>query len=104
MADDAPFLHCRPVASVEEGSGAFSFSYTQITVNSDEHPPMRRFHKPGAEKRSLVIVSREDYGAWLGCRDPEVARSMLNLYPSELMKAWPVARGYGGKPQQDALI
>ena len=28
-----------------------AFSFTTLTINSDEHPLMRRFHKPGAEKR-----------------------------------------------------
>ncbi|MNG34249.1 hypothetical protein D3C84_1206910 [compost metagenome] len=34
-------------------------------------------HKPGDEKRSLVIVSSDDYDAWLGCKDPELARTYL---------------------------
>jgi len=33
-----------------------AFSFTTLTINSDEHPLMRRFHKPGAEKRSVVIL------------------------------------------------
>lgn len=65
---------------------------------------MRSGHQPGAEKRSLVIVPRESQGDWLGCRDPEVARLMLNLYPAELMKARPVAKGYDGKPQQEVFL
>lgn len=53
---------------------------------------MKRFHKPGDEKRSLVIVPRSEYEAWLNVKDPEVARMMLSLYPAELMKAWPAPR------------
>ncbi|MNH94677.1 hypothetical protein D3C73_473000 [compost metagenome] len=34
-------------------------------------------HKPGDEKRSLVIVSPDDYDTWLGCKDPELARTYL---------------------------
>ena len=26
---------------------------------------MQRFHKPGEEKRMVVILDRADYGAWL---------------------------------------
>jgi putative SOS response-associated peptidase YedK len=103
MADDAPFCVAGLWRAWEEENGTFSFSFTQITVNADEHPLMNRFHKPGAEKRSLVIVPREEYGTWLGCRDPEIARSMLNLYPAEFMKASPAAKGYGGK-QQGTLL
>jgi len=100
MADDAPFCVAGLWRAWEEENGAFSFSFTQITVNADEHPLMKRFHKPGAEKRSLVIVPRESYRDWLGCRDPEVTRTMLNLYPAELMKAVPAPKGYGGNKQE----
>lgn len=34
-------------------------------------------HKPGEEKRSLVIVSPDDYDTWLECKDPELARTYL---------------------------
>ncbi|MFJ9531273.1 SOS response-associated peptidase [Herbaspirillum sp. NPDC101396] len=104
MADDEPFCVAGLWRAWEEENGAFSFSFTQITVEAAEHQLMKRFHKPGAEKRSLVIVPRESYGDWLSCRDPQVARSMLTLYPAELMKARPAAKGYDGKPQQEVLL
>jgi len=44
-----------------------AFSFTTITINSDEHPLMCRFHKPGAENRSVVILRPEQYDDWLGC-------------------------------------
>lgn len=70
----------------EEENAQASFSFTQITVNADEHPLLKRFHKPGDEKRSLVIIAPQDYDAWLSCRDPEQARRFLHLYPAE--KLW----------------
>lgn len=76
----------------KEADGSTALSFTQLTVNADEHPFMRRFHKPGDEKRSLVIVRPEEYDTWLACRDPEVARSFMTLYPAELMTAWPAPR------------
>jgi putative SOS response-associated peptidase YedK len=63
-------------------------SFTQITINADEHPLMRRFHKPGDEKRSLVVLPPDEVDGWLQCRDPELARSFLRHYPAEAMKAW----------------
>lgn len=70
-------------------------AFTQITVNADDHPLMKRMHKPGEEKRSLVIVPREEWDEWLDCKDPEYARTFLRLYPAELMKAWPkVTKSY----------
>jgi putative SOS response-associated peptidase YedK len=67
--------------------GGKSLAFTLITINADEHPLMKRFHRAGDEKRSLVIVPPEDYDDWLNCRDMELARSFLRLYPSELMQA-----------------
>lgn len=34
-------------------------SFTMLTINADEHPLMRRFHKPDDEKRMLVILAPE---------------------------------------------
>ncbi|HEX8787576.1 MAG TPA: DUF159 family protein, partial [Telluria sp.] len=59
---------------------------------ADQHPLMRRFHKPGDEKRSLVVLPEGDVDAWLACRDPELARSFLRDYPFDAMKAWPAPK------------
>jgi len=76
----------------EEANGGTSYSFTQITINADHHPLMKRFHKPGDEKRSLVIVHKNDYDDWLSCKNPELARSFLQLYPAELMHAEAVTK------------
>lgn len=64
-------------------------SFTMLTVNANEHPLMRRFHKPGDEKRSVVIVPSAAYGDWLSCRSTDEARSFLNLFPADEMAAEP---------------
>ncbi|WP_374419514.1 SOS response-associated peptidase [Chromobacterium sp.] len=69
----------------QEPDGCVSHAFTQITINADEHPLMRRMHKPGDEKRSLVILPRERYGDWLECREPELARAMLAPFSADLM-------------------
>ncbi|CAB3783494.1 hypothetical protein LMG28138_01651 [Pararobbsia alpina] len=48
---------------------------------------MKRFHKPGDEKRSVVIVRPDGHEDWLNCRSTDEARSFLNLYPAEEMAA-----------------
>jgi hypothetical protein len=58
-----------------------------LTVNAAGHPVMEHFHRPGDEKRSIVIVRPEAYEAWLMCRDPELARTFMRLYPAELLAA-----------------
>ncbi|MFC4484305.1 SOS response-associated peptidase [Cupriavidus campinensis] len=64
-----------------------SLSFTLLTVNSDRHALMNRMHKPGDEKRSVVIVAPGEWDAWLNCRKPEEARSFLRLFPAEQMTA-----------------
>lgn len=46
-------------------------------------------HRPGVEKRSVVIVPQTDWDDWLRCRDPELARSFLRLCPADRMAAEP---------------
>jgi putative SOS response-associated peptidase YedK len=36
-----------------------------LTINADAHPLMREMHKPGDEKRMVVVVPPADYGHWL---------------------------------------
>ncbi|WP_347814191.1 SOS response-associated peptidase family protein [Paraburkholderia sp. BL10I2N1] len=71
----------------EEPDGKASLSFTMLTVNADTHPLMRRFHKPGDEKRSVVVIRPEDYEDWLSCRSMDEARSFLQLYRAEEMHA-----------------
>jgi putative SOS response-associated peptidase YedK len=66
-----------------------ALSFTMLTINADEHPLMRRFHKPGAEKRSVVVLRPEQYDDWLGCRSTDEARSFLSLFPADEMAAVP---------------
>ena len=43
---------------------------TPLTTNvmiADDHPLMKRFHRPEDEKRMVVILDPEDYGNWLTC-------------------------------------
>jgi putative SOS response-associated peptidase YedK len=61
-------------------------SYTLLTVNADDHPLMRRMHKPGQEKRMLALLDPAEYDEWLG-RPPGEAFELLRLYPPELLTA-----------------
>jgi putative SOS response-associated peptidase YedK len=42
-------------------------TFTMLTVNADDHPLYRRFHRPGEEKRMPVILRPEDFDTWLNC-------------------------------------
>jgi putative SOS response-associated peptidase YedK len=73
----------------EEEGGGESLSFTMLTVNANEHPLMKRFHKPGDEKRSVVIIPPEECENWLSCQNTDEARSFFRLYPAEQMRAEP---------------
>ncbi|WP_186510832.1 SOS response-associated peptidase [Caenimonas sedimenti] len=49
-------------------------SFALVTVNADDHPLMKRFHKPGDEKRMVVVLAPADYDAWLTCAVEEAPR------------------------------
>jgi putative SOS response-associated peptidase YedK len=103
MADKSPFVVAGLYREWQEDHGQPSWSFTQLTVNADAHPLMKRMHRTGDEKRSMVIVPAADYDDWLACRDPEAARSFLRLFPAALMEARPepkeAARGKAAAPE-----
>jgi len=36
-----------------------------MTINADDHPLMKSFHKPADEKRMVVILPEDSYDSWL---------------------------------------
>ena len=66
-------------------------SFTMLTINADAHPLMRAFHKPGEEKRMVVVLPKERYADWLqapaassmdlirACQAPELVVSATEL-------------------------
>jgi putative SOS response-associated peptidase YedK len=87
MVDGSPFAVAGLYRAWAEPDGTTSYSFTQITINADDHPLMRRFHKPGDEKRSLIILPLDIYDDWLNCRNPEIARSFLIHHRTEQLSA-----------------
>lgn len=46
-------------------SGEHVVSFSMLTVNADDHPVMRQFHKPADEKRTPVILPPPLFDTWL---------------------------------------
>lgn len=65
-------------------------SFTMLPINTDEHALMKRFHKPGDEKRMVVILDEAEYDAWLNCSIHRM-RDFLLPFPAERLQAdaWP---------------
>lgn len=85
VADDQPTAIAGLWRTWSEPDGTASLSFTMLTLNANDHPLMKRFHKPGDEKRSVVIIRPEQYEDWLSCRNTDEARSFLQLYPADEM-------------------
>jgi putative SOS response-associated peptidase YedK len=54
-----------------------------LTVNADGHPVYQRMHKPGDEKRMIVILDPEQYDNWLRCT-PIEAKKFFVQWPGTL--------------------
>ena len=80
-------------------TGELMFSFAMLTVNADDHPVMKRFHKPGDEKRMVVILDPSEYDRWLAC-SLEEAPSFLTQWMGELItEAAPLDRGAARAPR-----
>jgi hypothetical protein len=56
-----------------------------LTVNADQHPVMRQFHKPADEKRTPVIVAPHLYDAWLSADTTQAAALMTWAHMPDLV-------------------
>jgi putative SOS response-associated peptidase YedK len=61
-------------------------SFTLLTINADPHPLMQQFHKPGDEKRMIVILPPDRYDDWLQA-GPKESGDFLQPYPAEALVA-----------------
>lgn len=59
-------------AVLDDGQEAWTFA--MLTVNADGHPTFQRMHKPGDEKRMVVVLRPDDYDEWLTCAVDEAPR------------------------------
>ena len=73
---------------IDKETGEIVFSFSMLTVNADDHPVMKHFHKPNDEKRSIVVLNNSDYVNWLNS-DHEKARDLLKVSPEGFLKSQP---------------
>lgn len=69
--------------------GLPSWSMSMLTINVDGHPVMQRFHRPGEEKRSVVILPDDAWGDWLRARSEEAARAMFGPTDAGFLRVQP---------------
>lgn len=66
-------------------SGELVVSFSMLTVNADDHPVMRQFHKPGDEKRTPVIMPPELQDAWLSADTTQASELMTWSHMPDLL-------------------
>ncbi|MGX5879391.1 SOS response-associated peptidase family protein, partial [Burkholderia gladioli] len=79
LAGWRPFCIAGVWRAWKEPDGTESIAMAMLTVNADEHEVMKHMHRPGDEKRSVVILKSEDHDEWLHAENVEMVRSLLNL-------------------------
>jgi putative SOS response-associated peptidase YedK len=72
-------------------TGEWIESYTMLTINADHHPLFKDYHRPGDEKRMVVILPDGAYGDWLTASAADTT-DFLNPYPAEQLVAEPVTK------------
>ena len=63
--------------------GKLSWTFAMLTVNAEGHPVYQRMHRPGEEKRMIVILDPADYDRWLQC-SPAEAKSFFRQWHGPL--------------------
>ena len=85
-ADGAPLGLAGLWARWRSPQGELVHSYTMLTINADAHPLMQQYHKPGEEKRMVVVLAPQHYQAWLAA-PPAAAADFLQAWPAERLLA-----------------
>ena len=77
LASGDPFgIACLWDRWTDPASGELVVSFSMLTVNADDHPVMRQFHKHGDEKRTPVIMPPELQDAWLSADTTQASELM----------------------------
>ena len=73
---------------IDKATGEVHESYTMLTINADEHPLMRRMHKPDPkappekqDKRSVIPLKAADFDQWLE-GTVQQAKGLMKLAPA----------------------
>lgn len=82
---------CDPV------SGEKVPNYTVITQDAGAHPVLSLMHRPGREKRCVVVLEQQDWDAWMHC-SPVQADSLIKL------PAMGVLKSGAENPDEEALL
>lgn len=66
--------------------GEVVHSYTMLTLNADDHPLMKSFHRPEDEKRMVVILPKGFYADWLNATAAN-SHEFIKRFPADRLRA-----------------
>jgi putative SOS response-associated peptidase YedK len=92
--DEQPFA----VAAIWENwtdreTGEIVTSFSMLTINGDGHEVMGRFHRPGDERRSLVIIEPNNWNIWLNATAEQASAMLLPMKPADFTAQPDMATG-----------
>lgn len=83
-ADGAPLAIAGIWERWRAPGGEAVLSYSMLTINADAHPVMNRFHAPGDEKRSVVLLEPAGVDAWLNASADDARRMLVPFEPARV--------------------
>lgn len=86
---------------IDKETGEIVLSFSMLTVNATDDPIMKHFHRPEDEKRSVVVLTEEEYLPWLQTTS-DYAPNFLDLAPSGYLISEPAPKQ--SLPPQIALL
>ena len=69
-----------------DAAGQWHETYAMLTINADQHPLFRDYHRAGEEKRMVVILPAGAYGDWLAAGADDT-RDFLHPFSAEQLLA-----------------
>ncbi len=66
-------------------AGEAVYSFTLLTINADDHALMRHMHKPGEEKRMVVILPEAAFSDWLDAA-PRESMNFMRQFPADRLQ------------------
>ena len=84
--DDEPILVGGIWDNWKNPAGEWLRSFSMLTINADHHAVMNQFHAPLDEKRTLVMLERDQVRDWLNATTDE-AVTFFSAYPPKMLRS-----------------
>ena len=100
-SDGAPLALAGLWEAWRTAQGDSMLSFSMLTLNADDHPVMNRFHAPGDEKRSVVLLDPAQVPLWLEADHPQALELIAPFDPARV-RSYPAPRPPSASPPRSA--